>query len=339
MNPDGSRVAVIGAGVSGLVCARLLRDRGCRVEVFDKARGPGGRLATRRAESLRFDHGAQYFTARDPRFREEVAQWEREGLVAPWRPRLVSFKQGRKQIVAPESERWVGVPRMSALGRHLARDLELETSNRIGALHRGTDGIRLEPVDQGAALLGPFDGVVLAMPAPQAAELALDPAPRVAQRARSARYAPCWATMVCFADPVAVPFDAAFVEGGAFSWIARNASKPERGARETWVLHGSPAWSTEHFDLSPDEVTPLLLGALSRLLQIDLPETSFARSHRWAYALPTETLDTLCVPPDLGDGIAASGDWCGGPRVEGAWHSGMAVADAMAAWLTYAVPR
>ena len=74
------QVAVIGAGLSGLACARLLSEAGTRVRVFDKARGPGGRMATRRQGDLRFDHGAQYFTVRDPSFRRALEQWQADGL-------------------------------------------------------------------------------------------------------------------------------------------------------------------------------------------------------------------------------------------------------------------
>ena len=83
------RVAVIGAGLAGLICAERLIRQGWPVTVFDKGRGPGGRMATRRADDLRFDHGAQYFTARDQRFRDRVDAWVHDGVVALWNGRIV----------------------------------------------------------------------------------------------------------------------------------------------------------------------------------------------------------------------------------------------------------
>ena len=78
-------VAVVGAGISGLICARTLADHGLSVVVWEKSRGAGGRMATRRSgEMLRFDHGAQYFTVRDERFQRYVGAWLQDGIVAPW---------------------------------------------------------------------------------------------------------------------------------------------------------------------------------------------------------------------------------------------------------------
>ena len=85
------RVAVLGAGLSGLTCARRLTEQQHTVKVFEKARGPGGRMSTRRAGPLRFDHGAQYFTVRDTRFAAAVERWRAAGIVAAWEGRIVSL--------------------------------------------------------------------------------------------------------------------------------------------------------------------------------------------------------------------------------------------------------
>ena len=78
------RIAVIAAGLSGLTAARTLQDQGHRVAVFEKSRGPGGRAATRLINELQFDHGAQYFIARDPAFQRAAAAWRERGLVTTW---------------------------------------------------------------------------------------------------------------------------------------------------------------------------------------------------------------------------------------------------------------
>jgi predicted NAD/FAD-dependent oxidoreductase len=88
-------VAVIGSGLSGLSCERTLADHGFTVTVFEKSRGVGGRMATRRAEdNLSFDHGAQYFTARDSRFKRYVDSWLHDAIVAPWTGRIVVLEEG-----------------------------------------------------------------------------------------------------------------------------------------------------------------------------------------------------------------------------------------------------
>lgn len=83
------KVAVIGSGLGGLSFCKTLLRRGnpnlFQITVFEKSRGPGGRSTTRREQinssSFSFDHGAQYFTARDPIFQEEVKNMLNEGVV------------------------------------------------------------------------------------------------------------------------------------------------------------------------------------------------------------------------------------------------------------------
>jgi len=74
--------------MAGLSCAETLGKAGIRTTLFDKGRGPGGRMASRCIETSQgtaeFDFGAQYFTVRDVSFAEQVRRWERAGLVAQW---------------------------------------------------------------------------------------------------------------------------------------------------------------------------------------------------------------------------------------------------------------
>ena len=95
----GADVAVVGAGIAGLAAARALRAAGHSVIVFDKGRGPGGRASSRRAEPFAFDHGAQYFTVRDPRFQTVVDALRDRGVVAPWTGRIVALSpQGPRPL-------------------------------------------------------------------------------------------------------------------------------------------------------------------------------------------------------------------------------------------------
>jgi predicted NAD/FAD-dependent oxidoreductase len=318
-------VAIVGGGIAALRCARRLEARGVEVVVLDKARAPGGRMATRRTEDGAFDHGAQYFTARDPRFVAQVRRWRQEGIVDEWTGRIVSLSAGRVTPTRGATRRFVGVPRMSAVTRRLAEGLRFEPGFRVAALRRTAEGWVPEAED--GRRTAAFGSVVLALPAPQAVPL-LDPvAPALAARAATVSYAPCAALMVRWADPLDVPFDGAFVEGEALSWVARDSSKPGRdAARECWTLHGSPEWSEHQREASPDDVTAAMLDALHRAAGTSLPAPESAVLHHWRYALPDEPLAEPCLF-DSAQGLGACGDWCAGPRVEGAFLSGDAMAE------------
>ena len=105
------RIAVIGAGISGLSCSKNLHDGAFELSVYDKSRGPAGRMSTRRGDGWQCDHGAQYFTARDPGFRAEVARWQAAGVAGVWPARLAVFNEADGQRSETRLERFVGVPR------------------------------------------------------------------------------------------------------------------------------------------------------------------------------------------------------------------------------------
>ena len=316
-------VAVIGAGLSGLTCARTLADHGHRVRVVEKGRGPGGRMSTRRAEHRAFDHGAQYFTVRDRRFERWVEAWRQDGLVAPWDGKIVVLDDEGRRPSGSRTERFVGVPGMSAVCRHLATDLDVTLETRVERIERRSGRWRLAS-DQEVEL-GRFDAVVVSAPAAQTAELLADPAPGLASLAARAEMAPCWAAMVSLAAPLEAGFDAAFVHGSPLGWVARNGSKPGRSAEEAWVLHASPDWSQRHLELDEKSAAARLLGAFGTAIGRTVSEPVSLGAHRWRFALPTTPLAEPCLF-DTQTRIGACGDWCGGPRVEGAFLSGRAMA-------------
>ena len=319
------RIAVIGAGLAGLACARALRARGATVRLFDKGRGPGGRLATRRAEAeglaLQFDHGAQYLTARGEGFAVLLAAHG----AAPW----------------GAAGRLVGTPGMSALPRALAAGLDLATARHVTAIEgapgawmvRHLDAAMVRPGRPPPAMApeadGPFDAIALALPPAQAAPLVAPHAPAWPARLAAVRLAPCWTVMAAFAAPLPLPDGLRPEDGSPIGWAARDSSKPgrPRGA-ECWVVQGGPGWSRTHLEDGPETVLPALLAALGALAGAPLPAPVHAAAHRWRYSLVEVPLGEPCLA-DRSLGLGLAGDWCLAGRAEAAFDSGTALAAAL----------
>jgi predicted NAD/FAD-dependent oxidoreductase len=321
------RVAVVGAGIAGLQAARRLDEADCEVRLFDKSRGAGGRLSTRRTDHGPFDHGAQYLTARDPRFRRCVEAWLEAGVVARWDPRCVRFSERgmqREQPEAREQPRYVGLPGMSGIARALRGELPGELATRIERVERRAGRWSLH-AESGACFDG-FDALVVAVPAPQAVPL-LGASPELEAIARGADMLPCHAVLASFVEPVAVDFDAASFDRGPLAWAARNAAKPGREGGECWVLHSSADWSRVHVEADAEEVQRTLLGTFRAALGADLPAAGLVASHRWLYARPAAPRVQRQWDPAQALGIC--GDWLAGARVEDAFLSGERLADAM----------
>lgn len=316
-------VAVVGAGIAGLACAGELAATGVQVEVFEKSRGNGGRLATRRADPHAFDHGAQYFTVRDSQFAEQVARWQAAGAVAEWTGRVVSLRSGCATDTRLH-RRFVGIPGMSAIGRELARGLDVHHETAVTSL--APHGSGWDVLGEHGRVLGTFDRVVVAVPAPQAAPL-LAESEALATLAKHCAMAPCWAVMAAFDHRLPLDWDGAFVEDAPLGWIMRDSSKPGRPAGECWVLHASPDWTREHLEQDKSVVVAPLLDVFAQAAGVTTRPV-YAVAHRWRHALPEEPL-TLPYLFDEARGLAACGDWCGGPRVEGAWLSGVSLAQTL----------
>lgn len=315
-----SRIAIIGAGIAGLACATALSQAGFQVTLFDKSRGAGGRMSTRRGADWQCDHGAQYFTARNPEFRAEVSRWERAGVAAHWQLQLRGLDADGCSGGAPV-ERFVGVPRMSSIGAWLAADLALHTEMAISALQREDNAWRLHVQDEGP-LAHRYDMVVLAVPAPQAVPLLGQVAPLQAALAAGTSMAGCWAMMLEYAQPLALDFNAAFLNAGPLRWVARDSAKPGRSGRESWLLHASAEWSEAHIELDADSIAAQMLAAFISLGG-QVPQRWSV--HRWRYASTPQARNDVCLW-EAGQGLGICGDWLNGGTVEAAWLSGHALA-------------
>ena len=333
------RIAVIGAGVAGAACACALLRAGFDVTVFDKSRGVGGRMATRRApwagadgtaRSTGFDHGCPYFTATRRRFQAVVDRAEAIGCVARWRPHLyATFPAAtRREVVVP-------TPDMPAFCRHLLSGVPLRLGDAVTGLQRCADGWLLQLTD--ARIEGPFEQVVLAIPSAQAAVLLAGHQNSWAHALADVRMLPCW-TLMAVTDDLDWPWDAAEVERGELAWIARNDRKPGRDAASgsvQWVAHATPAWSVAHLEDEPADVGKALRVALEKLLTGGRPVNwHHTGVNRWRYAqLAQPASGGLDCWWSVGLGLGVCGDSFGDGSVEAAWSSGDELADALAASL------
>ena len=319
-----ARVAIIGAGLAGLTVARQL-DRKAGITIFEKSRGVGGRMATRYDADFEFDHGAQFFTARTPQFRQFLGPLIDAGVVANW---PASFVELRGSTVTA-ARRWdddyphfVGAPRMNEIGKYLARGLDVRLQTRVGAIEKSALGWQLW--SESGAELGCFDWVVLTAPAAQAAALG-EHIPNLDAACAAATMHACFALLLGFEERLALDWDAALVRESDISWISVNGSKPGRSNRMTLVAHSTNAWADAHVDQDAGDVQEHLVGQLARVLPVDVSGAVVTRLHRWRYA----NLDRRRGPAFFLDRIsraAACGDWFIRGRVEAAFTSGFALA-------------
>ena len=336
--------AVIGAGIAGIACARTLVQAGHQVTVFEKSRGTGGRMSTRSTAYGSFDHGAQYFTARDARFEKALAT--ATGLVRPWSANTVRILDERGRVVAsslpPKEAHWVATPGMNALVRQWAQPLA-----DAGLLHLETAVVRIEadkltPKRWQLQTEGPgattrvhsgFDAVLMAIPSVQASALLQSSqiGKAMVTAINQVSVAPCWTLMLAFpqASQPNLPhlgphWNAARSTHHRIAWLARESSKPGRSATERWTVQASPDWSQRHLEDDAERVKAKLLKAFTEVTGIRA-EPPHAEVHRWRYAQTITPLGKSHLW-DAKSNLGACGDWCLGHRVEDGFLSGLELA-------------
>jgi predicted NAD/FAD-dependent oxidoreductase len=328
------RVAIIGAGLAGLIAARTLQDHGLEVQVFDKSRGVGGRLSTRRNQAApSFDHGAQYFTVRDDRFARYVRSWIAAGCVKPWMKTIVELKAGQIVDEKHGTPRYVGTPAMSSIAKHLVEDLSVSLGNQIARIVRDTESESWQLVDHEGDASSGFDAVIVNCPPEQAAPL-LAPHTDLAETIAHVSMKPCWALMLSCDGIADLPYAGAFINENPLSWISRNDAKPGRDSRpivessagrSDWVLHASADWTQTHLEDDAESVAAAMIAGFEKSIGRKIGKVHHRAAHRWRYANTSEPLPQECLW-DRTTLLGACGDWCGGPRVEGAFLSGAAMA-------------
>lgn len=307
------RIVIIGAGMSGLACAQALERMGHSVTLFDKGRGPGGRMSTRRVPLgetyIPFDHGAQFFTAHEARFRAQVDRWHENGLVARW--------------PAAQGDAWVGTPAMNAPIADMAKAQDAHFSSHVMGLVR--EGVNWRVLLHDGGRHGPYDAAVLALPAEQAAAFLGTYDLAMAACAIAARSQPCWTAMIAFAEKLPIDTDV-IRPSGPVGWAARNNAKPGRPSTEAWVVQASAAWSTAHLEDDATQVAEYLADWLVRQAGCDdMPARLHLSAHRWRYATTRPAPQSALWNADLR--LGACGDWLLGPKIELAWLSGTRLAE------------
>ncbi|NCG08871.1 MAG: FAD-dependent oxidoreductase [Verrucomicrobia bacterium] len=317
---DTKDVLVIGAGISGLLCAAELHAAGMRVAVLDKGRGPGGRMSTRRGMgATRIDHGAQFFTVRDARWRAWVDRMLAAGAVREW------FRQAPWDSNPEGYPRYCGVDGMNAVPKFLARELDVTPSVRLLSLQR-VDGVWLAESDGGNRYCG--RELVLSTPLPQAWALLDTSGLRWVTNGTRAtleavRYEKGLATLVRLKGASAVPAPGCLkLDEDALVWVADNQQKGI-SSEPALTLHASSAFAERHWDSSDEERGGLMLEAAKPWLGEGVAEFT---CHRWGYTLPLNPFKEPCYRNGAMN-LTLAGDAFGGPRVEGAALSGLAAAE------------
>lgn len=311
-------IAIIGAGLTGLTVGDALRNTH-RVTVFEKSRGLGGRLATRRVtledgRELSFDHGAPMLRPERDEFAAFLRKLEKEGNVATWNGREPYYGfPGMSDLVAPLAK-GLDVRRLARVDRIVADDgwtLELAPHEREGGAETGR--------------VGPFDRVVVAVPPQQAAAIIRSVEPALASHLADEPFAPCWTLMAAFEGEAERPLELGpEANGEDIQWLVANETKAGRSAApQCWVMQMRREWSQEHIESNREELIEVLLPIFRRHTGVE-SDPLYVAAHRWRHSQVIDASYDYCFVRADGT-LIVCGDWCFGPLADHAYMSARGV--------------
>ncbi|MBV5260836.1 FAD-binding protein [Synechococcus moorigangaii CMS01] len=320
-------VAIVGAGLAGIYCGRQLQKRGLKIALFDKSRGIGGRLATRRVQDHPLDHGLSYWEVSGPHTAALTAALQGENILQPWLVATTDSSHPQAWQTLTGEPQWMAPAGMTAIAKYLARDLTIYRSQRLIRLEERTDHWQLM-FEQGKTVQA--QQVVLALPLPQVITLTYSFI-TVRDRLWSFSYTPALSLMVGYDQlNLNFPWQALRLNGHPLWHLLSREGEKRSPKQPTLVLQTTGNFARDHLeatDLTP--ATAVLLESLQNLLP--LPKPLWWQLHRWRYAIPETNYGQSHYKFPTHLPLIACGDWCFGQGTEGAIASGLAVGDLLVA--------
>lgn len=319
------KIAVIGAGLSGLTVATELKDV-AEVSVYEKARGVGGRMSTRYADPYQFDHGAQYFTAQTAAFQNFLKPYLDEGSVKIWRPMVQTLQKGKETKLRQwRATHHVGAPKQNSFIKAIlakGQDITLHIGTRIIKVERQKSSWQLTDDKDD---MHHFDWVISAIPQPQLLEL-FDFDFKDRDKVEAVPMVSNFALMLGLEEKVGVPWQAAEVKKSPIGWMALNHTKPDRGHDFSLYARTNHRFGNDYWEHDRDDIQDILIKEIEELLSLKLPERGYQALHGWRYAKATKFMSQPFVI-DEAQKMAIAGDWCVGCRVESGFLSSSQLID------------
>ena len=335
-------MAIVGAGMAGITCARELQISGrTGITIFEKSRGVGGRLTTRRMYDTCVDRGTCYISPKGEQFRELFDRLITANIIEPWTDITHSLTADGKLLADPDIyPRYVAPGGMNQIAKYLARDLDVKFGQRVTAIQPDRNLWKLTIEGNNEPVFART--VILAIPAPQAVDLltslgdilpngflntlsgvdfypsiAIAAGYTMAQLAEWESVYPQVKSVSCVEEPI-------------LGWVGVDSSKRRQPTPPVFVLQSTANFAAEY--PHPEDMVNAGRVMLERAAERFLPwfrDCLWQEPHLWRYAFPKSPIVAAYLSIDLPAPLYCTGDWCGGRKVESAYLAGLAVAKAV----------
>ena len=310
-------IGIIGAGMAGVTCANYLFSKGFKVTVYEKSRGLGGRMATKRINSeLSVDHGVQYVNANTPTFKKYLDECISNGYAENWAP------SGMDAQYLNQNNIFVGIPGMNSLLKMNSKELNIKFSFKVDSIKKLNKKWLVSFED--SELKEQFDLLVFAIPPIQVCQI-IQGEEALLQELSIVEIDPCWSLILITRNKLSCN-DYNKFHSNSIASIVYNSSKPKRNKlSNSYIIHSSPNWTKQNLSLEKQEAELKIVNLLEEQLNQKI-EIEFLKAHRWLFAQTKAPLGKSFLK-NKDNNLFIGGDWCLGANVEAAFNSGLKIAE------------
>ena len=312
-------VAVIGAGITGITLANLLQKK-VNLTVFEKSRGVGGRMATRRAKPYQFNHGTQYFKIENKKFKDFMQPLMRYKIIKPLETNQIEIlnKKIIKRTKIYNQKYYTAESNMNSVVKYLINNnFSIKLLCKIEKTVKENDKWFI--IDSDKASYGPYDWLFITIPPNQALEILynnfkfLDIIKKIKMRS-------CYSLMLGFDKIKEFDFDTALFLDEDVQWLSIRKKIIENKKYYNLLINSSYNFAEKNVNSSKDKISNYLINQVSTILNCELNNYDHKALHFWKYAM-SEKNNNLGSFFDEDLKVIVCGDWCMNGKVEGAFLS------------------
>ena len=308
---------VIGSGISGATIANLLSGKNS-VDLFDKARGPGGRSSFKRLDELRgFDHGAQYISPKNLYFKKFVKDLIKKKILKNWGGNHLFLNRKKKEI--KNHIKIIGRKGNNDISKYLLKNINCYFGNKLIKINHKNKKWILTFSDGKKRI---YDKIILTCPFPQLLKLSKKfiKNPFIKKKLKMDANI----TVLMVIRKTKKNISSYLFDDKILGWAAKENTKNRfKSNYDLWTLQSTYNWANKRINKNKQNKklnSKILIDKFFKLTGIKETKILYSLNHGWKYSSNSKPLNIKSYwNSSLNLGVCA--DWFVGPRLESGWIS------------------
>lgn len=311
------KIAIVGAGLTGSLCAYQLKQLGHDVTVMEKSKGKGGRSTHKRAGWGEFDLGAPVIPANNTEFLHFLERLSTQNIAAKWPHKVHQFK-GKLTAVEPQRDYFVFTSGMNSACHYWLDGIAFVKDCCIMHLQKTAVGWWLW--DQQERKYGSYDWVIVTAPWPQTHALLTEVTDAIPQLHQQ-DWTSCWAVACQLNHELDTDCQLIYAENDLpVQTLVLDSAKPMRASeQQIWVAYLSNSLSDKLQKQAVGHVADIVEQSIQQIFDLQSAKITRSYQHYWRYARPHPTASALTLIHDTNENISACGDWVAGASIQASY--------------------